>query len=183
LHTSRRDAFKSVNALPVAKLTPQKVEFISKPKLRTGENPALDVEHTDKVALVKYFPGQNPDVLDFYSMTCKGIVIEAMGLGHLPTEEATNNWIPKVKRVIKEGRVICITSQCIHGRVDPYVYSAGRALEKTGAIFLDDMLPETALVKLGWVLGHYGWKSKVREKMLTNFAGELNHRLVPELGN
>jgi hypothetical protein len=39
------------------------------------------------------------------------------------------------------------------------------------------MLSETALVKLGWVLGHYGWKKDVKEKMLYSFAGELNDRL------
>ena len=48
---------------------------------------------------------------------------------------------------------------------------------KTGIIFLEDMLPETALVKLGWVLGHSSWKSKIKEKMLENIAGELNNRL------
>jgi hypothetical protein len=26
-------------------------------------------------------------------------------------------------------------------------------------------------------LGHYGWKSKVKEKMLENVAGEINERL------
>ena len=39
------------------------------------------------------------------------------------------------------------------------------------------MLSETALVKLGWVLGHYGWKAHVKEKMLENIAGEFNDRL------
>jgi hypothetical protein len=29
------------------------------------------------------------------------------------------------------------------------------------------------MVKLGFVLGHYGWKGKVKEKMLENMAGEL----------
>ena len=45
-------------------------------------------------------------------------------------------------------------------------------------IFLEDILPETALVKLGFVLGHYGWKMKVKEKMLENFSGEFNERLA-----
>jgi len=40
------------------------------------------------------------------------------------------------------------------------------------------MLAETALVKLGWVLGHYGWKTHIKNKMLENFAGELSGRLV-----
>jgi len=60
---------------------------------------------------------------------------------------------------------------------DPYVYSNGRELVDVGVIFLGDMLAESALVKLGWVLGHRGWIGKVKEKMLENFAGELNSRL------
>ena len=39
------------------------------------------------------------------------------------------------------------------------------------------MLPETAFVKLGWVLGHKEWKNKVKEKMLENFAREFSDRL------
>jgi hypothetical protein len=34
---------------------------------------------------------------------------------------------------------------------------------------------DTAL--LGWVLGHYGWKSKINEKMLENVSCEFNGRL------
>ena len=39
------------------------------------------------------------------------------------------------------------------------------------------MLSETAYVKLGFVLGHSAWKNKIKEKMLENFAGEMNFRL------
>jgi hypothetical protein len=42
------------------------------------------------------------------------------------------------------------------------------------------MLAETAFVKLGWVLGHYGWKAHVKEKILENVAGEFNSRLGTE---
>ena len=38
------------------------------------------------------------------------------------------------------------------------------------------MLPETAYVKLGWVLGHTKDFDKVKEIMLTNIAGEITER-------
>ncbi len=181
LHSSRRDAFKVINAEPIAKVYPDKVEFISKYHPRNNEKnnekSELDTNFTDKVALVKFYPGQDSDILDFYALKYKGIVIEASGLGHLPVSEAQHNWIPKLKRHIKNGFVVCITSQTIFGRVDPYVYSNGRELLDAGVIFLEDMLAETALIKLGWILGHFGWKTKVKEKMLENIAGELNERL------
>jgi glutamyl-tRNA(Gln) amidotransferase subunit D len=82
-----------------------------------------------------------------------------------------------LKKHIKNGLVVCGAAQTIYGRLDPLVYSNGRELIDAGVIFLEDMLAETAFVKLGFVLGHYGWKSNVKEKMLENMSGELNKRL------
>ena len=178
LHSSRRDAFKPVNDIPIAKVWPDKVEFIRIYKKRDDKRKVeLDINFNDKVALVKYYPGQSSDILDYYALKHKGIVIEAAGLGHLPVTEAATNWIPRLKKHIKEGFSVCAAAQTIYGRLDPYVYSNGRELVDAGVIFLEDMLAETALVKLGWVLGHRGWIGKVKEKMLENFAGEIGDRL------
>ena len=78
----------------------------------------------------------------------------------------------------KEWIVVCGAAQTVYGRLNPLVYSKGRELVDAGVIFLEDMLSECALVKLGWVLGHYGWKGKVKDKMLENVSGELNDRLI-----
>ena len=131
--------------------------------------------------MVKFYPGQNPDILDYYLKNkYKGIVVEMSGLGHVATSGSRHSWIKKIKEMGKKGVIICATSQCINGRVDSYVYSAGRELEGAGVIYLGDMLSETAFVKLGWVLGHKEWarnKEIVREKMLENFSHEFNDRL------
>ena len=85
-----------------------------------------------------------------------------------------------LKDIIKKGVFVYAAPQTLYGRLDGYVYSPGRKLIDAGVVFLEDMLPETALVKLGWVLGHKEWiKSKevVKEKMLYNFSHELNDRL------
>ena len=44
-------------------------------------------------------------------------------------------------------------------------------------IYLNDMLAETALVKLGYVLAKTRDKEEVKKLMLTNIAHELNDRL------
>lgn len=178
LHSSMRDAFKSVNTQPIAKVTPKKIEFLREYNPRNKNKVSLDTSFTDKVALVKFYPCQDPDILDHYALKYKGVIIEAAGLGHVAANDSKNSWLPKLKKHIKEGLIVCAAPQTIFGRLDPYVYSNGRALQETGVIFLEDMLPETALVKLSWVLGHHGWKTKVKEKMLENLAGELNERLT-----
>ena len=181
LHSSRRDAFKVVNSKPFAKLSRETIERISSYNLTNKKSPKLDLKFEDKVALLKFYPGQDPKILDYYTANkYKGIVIEMMGLGHVATTESKLSWTRKLKEVIKSGLIVCGAAQTIYGRLDPLVYSTGRELKKTGLIYLEDMLAETALVKLGWVLGHKEWassKQKVEEKMLENFSHELNNRL------
>lgn len=178
MHSSRRDAFQPINCEPIARVWPEKVEFVSMYKKRSSGKTTLDVSFSDKVALVKFYPGQDASILDFYALKYKGIVLEATGLGHLPVSEASHSWISTLKKHIRAGFVVCAAPQTLYGRLDPYVYSNGRELVDAGVIFLEDMLPETAFIKLGFVLGHHGWKSKVKDKMLENVAGELNERLM-----
>ena len=177
MHTSRRDAFKVINGSPIAKVFPDKVEFISEYRPRNNDKVVLDKSFNEKVALVKFYPGQDPSILDFYALKYKGIVVEASGLGHLPVSESEHSWLMKLKKHIRGGFTVCAAAQTLYGRLDPLVYSNGRELMNAGVIFLEDMLPETAFVKLGYVLGHRGWKSKIKDKMLENCSGELNERL------
>ena len=181
LHSSRRDAFKSVNDKPIAKVYADKIVVEEKHETRKKSKVKLDLKVEEKVALVKVYPGQEPDILDYYlDNDYKGIVLEMGGLGHVPTMRAKKGWTKKLKEVQQKGLVVCAVAQTIFGRLDPLVYSNGRELLGTGVIYLEDMLAETALVKLGWVLGHAEWassKEKVKEKMLENVAGELNDRL------
>jgi glutamyl-tRNA(Gln) amidotransferase subunit D len=181
LHTSRRDAFKVVNEKPFAKVYPNKMEILRNYNKKNKSKIKPDTLFEDKVALIKFYPGQSQDILDYYVKNkYKGIIIEMSGLGHVSTSRSRNNWVSKLKEVISKGIIVCATSQCINGRVDPLVYSNGREILDSGVIYLEDMLSETAFVKLGWVLGHSGWakdKKVVKEKMLENISGEFNNRL------
>ncbi len=181
LHSSRRDAFKAVNAKPLAQVFPDRINKISGYNLRNKNKVKLDSKFEEKVALIKFYPGQDPDILDYYLKNkYKGLIVEFTGIGQVATEGSRNSWVKKLKEVQNRGMIICAAPQTIFGRLDPYVYSAGRELLETGVIYLEDMLSETALVKLGWVLGHEEWaksRDKVKEKMLENFAGEINKRL------
>ncbi|MEK6833653.1 MAG: Glu-tRNA(Gln) amidotransferase subunit GatD [Nanoarchaeota archaeon] len=177
MHSSKRDAFKIINGKPIAKVFPEKIEILDVFNRRdNGEKIKADTQFEEKVALVKVYPGQNPDILDYYLKNkYKGIILEMSGLGHVPTARARKGWTRKLKEVIGKGLVVCAASQTIYGRLDPLVYSNGREILETGVIYLEDMLSETALVKLGWILGHKDWN--VKEKMLENIAGEFNKRL------
>lgn len=182
LHSSRRDAFRVVNSEPFAKIFPDgTIHKISNYNLRNKNKISLDPKFEEKIALLKFYPGQDPNILDYYLKSkYKGIVIEFFGLGQIAGKGARISWLDKLKEVQSKGMIICATPQTIYGRLDPYVYSSGRDFLEIGIIYLEDMLSETAFVKLGWILGHEEWaknKEKIKEKMLENFAHEINKRL------
>jgi glutamyl-tRNA(Gln) amidotransferase subunit D len=56
------------------------------------------------------------------------------------------------------------------------VYDTGRDLLSAGVIPGGDMLPETAYVKLMWVLAQAKSDSEVREMMKKDMRGELSER-------
>ncbi|ALM74422.1 Glu-tRNA(Gln) amidotransferase subunit GatD [Thermococcus barophilus] len=171
MHTSRRDAFRSINDIPIAKIWSNgRIEFLRDDyRKRTETDVWVDDKIEEKVALIKSFPGMQSEIIDFLvDKGYKGIVIEGTGLGHTPT-----HIIPSIERAVQEGVAVCMTSQCLYGRVNLNVYSTGRKLLKAGVIPCEDMLPETAYVKLIWVLGHTQNLEEVRKMMLTNYAGEI----------
>lgn len=180
-HTSRRDTFKAVNDAPLAKIFPDgKFEIMNKNYHKRDNRKQVneDTVFESKVALINYYPGASPEILDhFTDKNYKGIVIEGTGLGHVATSESRMNWLPSIKRAIQQGITVAIAPQTLFGRLQPNVYSAGRELTKLGVIHCEDMLPETAYIKLGWILGHTENQKEVRHLMLTNIAGEINRKL------
>ncbi len=174
MHSSRRDAFRSINAKPIGRIDykTRKIRTTEKYRKRGEQELVLNDRLETKCALVKFSPGADPGVIDYYtSKGYKGLVIEGTGLGHVSTE-----WIPHIKKAIDNGVHMVMTSQCLGGRVCDRVYDTGRDLLNAGVIEGEDMLPEVALVKLMWVLAQTQNPAEVRQLMQTNIAGELSRR-------
>lgn len=172
MHSSRRDAFRPINDLPIAKINAEgKIDFFGNYRKRDETKKVeLDAVFEEKIGLIKSVPGKIPCVIEhFLSQGIKGIVIEGTGLGHV-----SEAWIPSIKKAMEQNVSIFITSQTIYGRVNLNVYSTGRMMQEAGAVGLEDMLSEVAYVKLGWVLGHTKDIQKVKEMMLTSYAGEIS---------
>ncbi|MFP3169881.1 MAG: Glu-tRNA(Gln) amidotransferase subunit GatD [Sulfolobaceae archaeon] len=179
MHTSRRDAFQSVNDIPLAKVyyRERKMEILRDDYIRKKDANEVDAKFDPNVFLLKYYPGLLPDIIDYLmSKGVKGIIVEGTGLGHTSSE-----FYNAFKKATKDGIFVGMTSQCLFGRVNMNVYTTGRLLQEAGVVPLEDMLPETALVKLMWVLAHETDLDKVKELMLTNFVGEINPIHVPEM--
>jgi glutamyl-tRNA(Gln) amidotransferase subunit D len=174
LHTSRRDAFQSVNDYPLFRVVGEDVRELRPPQLRrdTERKLTLKPKFEEKVALVKTNPGIEGSLIDHYVDTgYRGIMIEGTGLGHAPSRLQLS-----IKKAVDTGLVVAMSSQCLFGRVDLNVYRSGVELLDIGVVPCEDMLPETALVKLMWVLANTKNQEAAKELLLKPLVGEIDMR-------
>jgi len=171
MHTSRRNAFKSVNSLPIgvvdynARTIKTFIDYTGRGEKSLKFKPGMEL----KCALVKFTPGADPAVLDYYIENgYKGLVLEGTGLGHTSTK-----WIPMIRKATDAKIPVVITSQCLNGRICDRVYDTGRDMIKAGAIEGEDTLPETALVKLMWVLGQTNEFDTAIKILREDISGEI----------
>ena len=110
------------------------------------------------------------------------MVIEGTGLGHTPGQAPNKESVihkkiyPAIKKLVDSGCVVVMTTQCLFGGVNMNVYDKGRDLQELGVISGQDMLANTALVKLSWLLGNFS-QEQVKELLSENLRGEINPRL------
>jgi glutamyl-tRNA(Gln) amidotransferase subunit D len=173
-HTSRRDAFKSINIPPIAKVENNSLKMLTDDycKRDPSKKLVLKPEFNDKVALLKFYPGFNPTTIDWYVENgYKAIVLEGTGLGHVG-----NTCFKAIKNAVENDVLVAMASQCIWGRVNMNVYDTGRDLQALGVIPLEDMLAETATVKLMWIFGQTSNIEETKRLLKTNIAGEISQR-------
>ncbi len=170
-HSSRRDAFESVNEPPIGFVQDGKVFLEQGYDKRCAGKVTADVKFEDDVSLVQFYPGLYPEKFRKMVEGSRGIVISGTGLGHTHQEI-----IPIIGELTEGGVPVCITTQCIWGSTNLNVYSTGRDMLSAGAIPLGDMLAETAYVKLSWVLGHTSDLDKIRSLMTSNLRREMADR-------
>ena len=188
LHTSRRDAFKVVNDKAIARINyeTRKIDIIKKDYDKKSKDKKLIVKDKfeEKVGILKMHPNMFPEQFEFFR-NYNGLVIEGTGLGQAPVGipndlckiHARN--LDAIKKIIKNGCLVVMASQCIFGRVQMHVYSNAIDLVNAGVIPGEDMLPETAFVKLAWLLGNYK-KEDVKALITKNLRGEINERLMKD---
>ena len=125
-HTSRRDTFKSINGFPIAKVKNQQVTMQTDQYQHRDKSKKLVLKpnFSEKVALIKFYPGFDPAIIDWYvEKGVRGILLEGSGLGHV-----SKYCFDSIKNAIAKGVVVALASQCIWGRVNMNVYDTGRDL-------------------------------------------------------
>ena len=168
-HTSKRSAFQTVGSEPAFVVYENKIlENMKNSFFSENEyNPRINLD--TKVALIKYHPGFNPEIIEsLIKSEYRGIIFEGTGLGHVG-----RTMYDSIKKAKENGIFLGMTSQCIDGRVSMTVYESGRDLLDMGIIPLENMIPEVALVKAMWVLGNSNSDDEIKNMMLENYSSEF----------
>ncbi len=174
MHSSYRSTFRTIGDIPIAAVTPELVTPIKTDYKRRRQDRQVDIKPVfeEMVSIVYYYPNMRPDIIEsLIDNGYKGIVIAGTGLGHV-----NKPLYPALKRAHEKGIAIYMTVQTLWGYVQMYVYDTGRDMMELGVIPAENMLPEVAYVKLGWVLAQTTDPKKVREMMLSPIAGEITER-------
>ena len=185
LHTSRRDAFQAIGTKPYAlvDVANKKIIITNKkyPKQDDQSKVSIAPNLESKVGFFKISVHMFTKQFDLFK-GFKGLVIEGTGLGHMPGDKIDEyttthpKFLKSIKQLTDKGTVVVMTSNCLYGNTRLTVYAKGRALLASGVIQGADMLPETAFVKLAWLLANKK-KNEVKELIQENLVGEINKRV------
>jgi glutamyl-tRNA(Gln) amidotransferase subunit D len=174
MHSSYRSTFRTIGDVPIATVTPDGIKHIKKDYRKRRADRRVDIRAVfeEMVTIVYYYPNMRPDIIEsLIDNGYKGIVIAGTGLGHV-----NKPLYPALKKAHEAGVAVFMTVQTLWGYVQMYVYDTGRDMMELGVIPAGNMLPETAYVKLGWVLAQTSDRAKIKEMMLSPVAGEITER-------
>ena len=185
IHSSRRDAFKSINSEIFALVDSeggiswQRNDYVKKEKKRK-----LSLKYFNdklKIGLLKAHPQMFAEELSIYE-NFSGLVLEGTGLGHFPIESYDENSKLNEKvfsslQKLANKMPIVMTTQTIYGTVNLDVYSPGRKLQDVGVFSGGDMITETAFIKLAWLLSNYK-QDKIKDLFTQNLRGEVSSQRI-----
>ena len=171
MHTSRRDAFRPINANPIARINVEKkeIEFIAEGDKKDNKKKITLKLFNEKlkVGLIKPHVQMFESELHAYK-GFDGLVVELLGIGHIPSmkvDEFTkeNEKILKTLEHLAKKMPVVVAPQTIYGRINMNVYTPGKQLLEAGLIGnYTDMTPETAFIKLAWLLSNYKDKEQIK---------------------
>jgi glutamyl-tRNA(Gln) amidotransferase subunit D len=174
MHSSYRSTFRTIGDIPLAMISREKITPLKKEykKRRKDKNVKILPYFNEKTCMIYFYPGMEADVIDaMVDKGYQGIIIVGTGLGHI-----NKKLYPAIKRAKAKGVHMFMTLQTLWGYVHMNVYEVGRDLQAAGIIPLENMLPEVAWVKLGWVLGQMQDPAEVKKMMLTPINDEITKR-------
>jgi len=186
MHTSRRDAFHSINSRPLAAVDyrTKRFERLSDWHPRQKGGLVAKKEINSNIAMLYVHPNIRPDLISKLG-DYDGVVLVGTGLGHAPAnafeDKSVKGLVKPLHELVSSGIPVAMASQCVSGRICMRVYSTGRLLMGAGVIGDGaDWTPEAAYAKMCWARGQTKDMKEVSRLMMTDIAGEITARSALE---
>lgn len=164
--------FESPNCQPLATIG---LNISLNKNLLLQKQADIDLKPTfnSNILHIRIFPGLDANIMNsLINEGIKAVIIEAFGAGNYPSQSSA--WINFIRGCIDSGKLVVIGSQSTHGKVDLELYSSAKEAYKAGAVSMQDMTFEAALVKLMILFGNYSDPEIVKSILNSSIAGEVS---------
>ncbi len=187
IHSSRRDAFKQINFLPVCEIT-KEFEIINRRdelfSISNKEETTFQAYNENlKIGIFTPHPHlfkEEIENLNIYD----GVILANTGLGHLGISEFDDiskyneQNFEALKKIVSQMPV-CIGLQSVYGKVNMNVYTPGRKLQEIGVLGnFSTLTYETQFCKLAFLLSKYKKEEITNELWMSNLEGFDTEKLV-----
>lgn len=189
-HSSSYQAFESINypyispmllrgLFYLSDVEQSKKQFEMTPSARYNDlKPVLYPYFSDRVFYMDMFPTmQLTKIIDhLVNQSYLGLVIKGYGLGNIPSH--------LIKRLTEEDVLFhtILSTQCRYEGAEINSYALGILAKKAGIISARDMPPETAFVKLKWLLAHYEHEYHIKPPFQNERIEEdMSHAIAQEI--
>lgn len=172
-NASEFEGFKSIGDYSIGKIQ-NFIEIYGTYKKRNKNKPVLYNNLESKVGTVKVYPGYDGNrlkhLVDYGALA---IVLEGYGLGNIPLLD--NNMKEGIAYANRKNVHLIISSAASLGKFWKHIYEAeiGTRFKDLRVIPVYDMIPETAYVKLMWVMSQTNDFSEVKKMMQRSYCGEI----------
>jgi L-asparaginase/Glu-tRNA(Gln) amidotransferase subunit D len=166
-------AFTSVNRPLVGEVIGGRFRPVAMPA--PPRAPRMQAAIDDRVLAVRLYPGLDLDALSAAVLAgdTRGVVVELYASATGPDTERRFSLPQFIGRCNAAG-VFVATAIAVAPEDEANIYETTVAIDKAGGVFMGDMLPEVATVKLMWALAQADSAEQVAALMLRPIAGEMD---------